>query len=85
MRTIAISIDEAAFGALERLRTAGQGGRRSRRHGPSRSEIVRRAIHDYLARQAKQDREARDQRILAAHREMLARQAGALVAEQAEP
>ena len=85
MRTIAITIDEAAFVALERLRTAGQGRRRSRRHGPSRSEIVRCAIHDYLARQVKRDREARDQRLLAAHRKMLARQAATLVGEQAEP
>jgi len=85
MRTIAITIDEAAFVALERLRTAGHSGRRSRRSGSSRSEIVRRAIHDYLARQAKQDREAHDRRVLAAHREALAHQAEALVGEQVEP
>jgi len=85
MRTIAISIDEGAFAALERLRTGGQGARPSRRRPLSRSEIIRNAIHDYLARRTKQEREARDRRILAAHRDTLARQAEALVAEQAEP
>lgn len=49
----------------------------------SRSEIIQDAIRDYLAKRTNQEREARERRILGAHRDALARQAEALVAEQA--
>ncbi len=84
MKTIAISIDEASLAALDRLaRTAARlrGGRRR----SNRSEVVRRAVREFLDRGKRQGREDNDRRILAANRAHMAGQAAALVREQAEP
>jgi metal-responsive CopG/Arc/MetJ family transcriptional regulator len=85
MKTIAISIDEASLQAIDRLARAGGRARRPGRRAGSRSEIVRRAVQEFIARQQRHAREEQDRRILATHRERLGRQATALVAEQAEP
>jgi metal-responsive CopG/Arc/MetJ family transcriptional regulator len=83
MKTIAVTIDEPTLKALDELarrapRSRGQGR-------PSRSEIVRLALQDYLSRRRKAEREASDRALLARHRKRLAGQAEALVAEQAAP
>lgn len=77
MKTIAISIDEPTLGALDRLaRTRGTGGKRS--------ELVREALVEFLARRESLEREARERKVVASHREVLARQAKAMIAEQAK-
>lgn len=83
MKTIAISIDEESLAAIDQLARAP-----GRRRGPkpaNRSEVVRRAVQEFIARHRRVEREEGDRRILAAHRELIARQAKALVAAQAEP
>jgi metal-responsive CopG/Arc/MetJ family transcriptional regulator len=78
VKTIAVSIDEPTIVALDRL---AQGGRKQRK----RSELVRQALAEFLARRAREEREARERAAIARHRGLLARQAKALVAEQAKP
>jgi metal-responsive CopG/Arc/MetJ family transcriptional regulator len=84
MKTIAISIDESSLAAVDRLALA-SGRRRSGRKTANRSEVIRQAVQEFLARRQRQEREEQDRRILAAHRDELERQAAALLAEQAEP
>ena len=83
MRTIAISIDEDSLAAIDQI--ARRSGRRRGAASANRSEVVRRAVQEYVARATKQEREEKDRKALAAHRALTARQAEALVAEQAEP
>jgi metal-responsive CopG/Arc/MetJ family transcriptional regulator len=83
MKTIAVSIDEPTLEALDRLMAPSPGRRVTGRAPRSRSELVRSALHEYLARAEQRVREEREGRIFAAHREQLAREAAALVAEQA--
>jgi metal-responsive CopG/Arc/MetJ family transcriptional regulator len=83
MKTIAISIDEASLAAVDRLAQAA-GRRRSGRKGPNRSEVVRQALREFLARRRRHEREERDRRILSEHRDEIERQAASLVAEQAD-
>ena len=78
MKTIAISIDEPTLVALDRL--AGKG--RARR---KRSELVREALAEFLARCEEQEKEAIERAAIAKHRALLARQAKSMVAEQARP
>ena len=78
MKTIAISIDESTLVALDRL--AGKG--RARR---KRSELVREALAEFLARREEQEQEAIERAAIAKHRALLARQAKSMVAEQARP
>jgi len=84
MKTIAVSIDEASLAAVDRLAQAA-GRRRGRKRAANRSEVVRRAVQEFIARQRRNEREERDRRILGTHRDRIERQATALVAEQAEP
>ena len=83
MRTIAISIDEESLAAIDQLARAT--GRRRGAKPANRSEVVRRAVQEFIARQRRREREEGDRRILATHRERIAREAKALVAAQAEP
>lgn len=83
MKTIAISIDEASLAAIDRMARAT--GRRRGAKPPNRSEVVRRAVQEFIVRHHRREREEGDRRILAGHRALLARQAEALVSEQAEP
>ena len=78
MKTIAISIDEPTLGALDRL------ARKGRARG-KRSELVREALAEFLARRESQEQEGLERTAIAKHRELLARQARAMVAEQAKP
>jgi hypothetical protein len=78
MKTIAISIDEPTLGALDRL--AQKGSARGKR-----SELVREALVEYIARREGLEQEAMEQAAITKHRSLLARQAKAMVAEQARP
>jgi len=84
MKTIAISIDEASLAAIDRIAQSA-GRRRGRKGQANRSEVIRRAVREFIARGNRREREDRDRRILAANREQIERQAEALVGEQAEP
>ena len=46
---------------------------------------ARRALQEFVERQERSEREGREREILARHRALLARQARALVREQAKP
>ena len=81
MRTIAVSIDEATLEALDHLDPEPNDAGES----ISRSEIVRRALREYIERRHKAAREEKERSIIAANRAALAREAAALVAEQARP
>ena len=83
MKTIAVSIDEASLAAIDQLKRVT--GRRRGARSTNRSEVVRRALQEFIARERRREREEKDRRILAAHRDLIARQADALVEEQAEP
>jgi metal-responsive CopG/Arc/MetJ family transcriptional regulator len=89
MKTIAISIDEPTLESIDRLAKGSRGdsprsGGSRRKPGLSRSQVVRLALHEFLARRDRTQREERERRVFAEHRELLARQAAALVAEQAK-
>jgi metal-responsive CopG/Arc/MetJ family transcriptional regulator len=77
VKTIAISIDEPTLGALDRLVKKG-------RVRGKRSELVREALVEFLARREDQEQEAIERSAIAKNRSLLARQAKALVAEQAK-
>jgi metal-responsive CopG/Arc/MetJ family transcriptional regulator len=81
MRTIAITIDENSLVAIDQM------ARASSRRGKgrvSRSQVVRQALREFIARHRKREREASDRRILAENRKDLEHQLSALVANQAE-
>jgi metal-responsive CopG/Arc/MetJ family transcriptional regulator len=84
MKTIAISIDEASLAAIDRMAQRA-GRRRGRKGGANRSEVIRRAVREFIVRSGKREREDSDRQILAANREKILLQAEALVGEQAEP
>jgi len=84
MKTIAISIDEESLEVLDEMaRQARRPGRAGRRPGGKRSALVRQALRDFILRHERERREERERAILASHRGRLARQAKALVGEQA--
>ena len=83
MKTIAISIDAESLTAIDRLAHA-VGRRRGRKKPANRSEVIRWAVREFIARHRRREREKRDGRVLAANRELIGRQAHALAAEQAE-
>lgn len=79
MKTIAITIEDEALRELDRV---------ARSAGPlkaNRSEIVRRAVDEYLARVARRTREEKDDMIIHEHHKKLNRQARSLVRGQAKP
>ena len=78
MKTIAITIEEDILGRLDRL--AGKHGGGSRK----RSQVIRTAVREYLTRIERLSEEEREGAILKKHRSRLARQADALVKEQAK-
>jgi metal-responsive CopG/Arc/MetJ family transcriptional regulator len=84
MKTIAISIDEASLAAIDRIAQAA-GRRRGQKGQANRSEVIRRAVREFISRGKRREREDSDRRILEANRELIERQAEALVGEQAEP
>jgi metal-responsive CopG/Arc/MetJ family transcriptional regulator len=77
MKTIAISIDEPTLGALDRL------AQKERVRG-KRSKLVREALVEFLARRQILEQETIERAAISKHRSLLARQAKAMVAEQAK-
>jgi len=85
MKTIAISIDEETENALDRL--IERRGAAAKRQGKSqriRSQLIRAAIREFVARQEKQEREQKDRAAIVKHSKLLARQLKALVSDQAK-
>jgi metal-responsive CopG/Arc/MetJ family transcriptional regulator len=76
MKTIAITIEEAT---LERLDELAMASPRLR----SRSALVRAALREFLDRERQREIEALEHKVLRKHRKRLARQARALIREQA--
>ena len=82
MKTIAVTIDEETLRAVDELAAGGQQNR-GRRPRTSRSAVVRTALRRYVETRGREEREGRERLIFSRHRETLARQAKALVSEQA--
>lgn len=76
MKTIAITIDKPLLERLDQLLK----GRSSR----SRSREIRQAVEEYVTRLERAIEEEREREIFRRNRETLARQAAALVGEQAK-
>jgi metal-responsive CopG/Arc/MetJ family transcriptional regulator len=79
MKTIAISIEEDILRSMDEL------AKKHPRHGGNRSRIVRAAIKEFLKKEQRQAREAREREIFKRHQARLERQARALISEQAKP
>jgi metal-responsive CopG/Arc/MetJ family transcriptional regulator len=77
MKTIAITIDEATLKIMDELAKACPQPR-------SRSALVRTALREYAERERRREIEAKDGEVFRKHRRRLARQAHALISEQAE-
>ena len=78
MKTIAITIDETTLRLLDELAVFSP-------QRKSRSALVRTAIRGFAEQQRRRKTEADEDRILRANRKRLAREAKALIAEQALP
>jgi metal-responsive CopG/Arc/MetJ family transcriptional regulator len=76
MKTIAVSIDEATLKLLDKLAES------SSRHR-NRSALVRTALREFAGRERNHEVEAKEGELFRKHRKRLARQARALIAEQA--
>ena len=85
VKTIAISIDIETLDGLERIARAAPRDPSSRRRRSNRSEIVRLALAEFVARRDRHDREERDRKAIGANRARLRREEKALIAEQAQP
>ena len=79
MKTIAITIDEPTLDRVDRLVNRSDPACRNR------SKIIRAAVRDYLLRKERDREEQRELMIYRKNRDLLGRQAAALVGEQAEP
>ena len=79
MKTIAITIEEDILDRIDRLRARPGSARRNRSH------VIREAVREYLARVERSAEEEKEKEIFKRHRSRLARQAAALVKEQAKP
>jgi metal-responsive CopG/Arc/MetJ family transcriptional regulator len=79
MKTIAISVDEETLRVLDRLASP-------RRKGlGNRSQIVRAALREYLARREEAERDESEWRVWSKHLARVNKQASELVADQAQP
>lgn len=79
MKTIAITIDEPTLQRIDRLVAV------ESTSWKSRSEVVRQAVQEFVARLERMGEEERERKIFRRHRSRLNRQAAALVKEQARP
>ena len=73
MRTIAITIEDDVLERVDRLASK------------NRSKAIRQAVREYVGRLEQEAQDAREGAIVRRHRSRLARQARALVREQAKP
>jgi metal-responsive CopG/Arc/MetJ family transcriptional regulator len=78
MKTIAITIEEDLLNRIDRL-TAQLPPK------ANRSKVIRAAVSEYLTRVERIAEEEREKEIFRKNRKLLARQADALVKEQAKP
>lgn len=78
MKTIAVTIDETTLKLLDELAASSPWLR-------SRSALVRTAVREFAERKQQQESEAREHESVRKHKRLLARQARALIAEQARP
>jgi len=78
MKTIAITIDADMLLRVDRL--SGQGGQGRQ----NRSRLIRQAVQEYVSRLERADEDQREAAIVRRHRGRLARQASALIREQAK-
>ena len=76
MKTIAVTIDDATLKLLDELTNTTPRPR-------SRSALVRTALHEFAERERRRAIDAKDNEVFRKHRKRLARQARALIAEQA--
>jgi Arc/MetJ-type ribon-helix-helix transcriptional regulator len=79
MKTIAITIDEPTLKRLDQLATDTEFSFRNR------SDVVRRAVQQFLERVQREAEERRETDIFRKHKSRLNRQAEALIKEQARP
>jgi len=77
MKTIAITIDESILHSIDRLMNEDP-------HWKSRSEVIRKAVREFVTRLERLTEEEREREIFRRHRARLSRQANALVKEQAK-
>ena len=81
METVAVTLDKKTLDALDAVsrnvirRTGGR---------PNRSLVVRTAIREYVGRQLRLESEGRERAVLAKHRTRLAKEAKALIRDQAK-
>jgi metal-responsive CopG/Arc/MetJ family transcriptional regulator len=78
MKTIAITIDEPTLQQLDHLVAHNLTTARNR------SQIIRQAIKDFVSRQERLTEEEREREIFRRQRRLIAKQAAALVKEQAQ-
>jgi metal-responsive CopG/Arc/MetJ family transcriptional regulator len=78
MKTIAITIDTDTLDRVDRLAGLRGAGR------PNRSRVIRQAIQEYVSRLERAAEDEREAAVFRRHRGRLARQASALVREQAK-
>ncbi len=79
MKTVAVTIDEATLHSIDRIaRVRDRNGRKSR------SEVVRRALSEYVVRYERSRREEHEARVIAKHKRKLGRAARALIRQQAK-
>jgi Arc/MetJ-type ribon-helix-helix transcriptional regulator len=78
MKTIAMTIDEPTLERIDRLTASNAAWK-------SRSEVIRQAVHRFVAELDRADEEAHEHEVFRRNRVRLARQAVALIDEQAKP
>jgi len=79
MKTIAITIDEPTLKRLDQLATDTNFSFRNR------SDVIRRAVQQFLERVQREAEEHRETEIFRKHKSRLNRQAATLIKEQARP
>jgi metal-responsive CopG/Arc/MetJ family transcriptional regulator len=77
MKTIAITIEDDMLVRIDRVAGSRQGT-------TNRSRLIRDAVREYLARIERVSEEEREREIFRSHKGQLAREAAALVKEQAK-
>ena len=79
MKTIAMTIDEPTLQRIDRLMAEDSVPWKSR------SEVIRRAVQEFVGRLERTAEQEREREIFRRHRARLNRQAAALIKEQAKP
>ena len=77
MKTIAMTIDEASLERIDQLTTKDSKWK-------SRSEVIRQAVHRFVAELERADEEAHEREVFRRNAARLDRQAAALIEEQAK-